>query len=236
MSATRTAGWTELLAAALAHDIGNLAHALSSAQRLTRPGAAEDFDAAEWAAFVEGDVDRLRKLGVRLRALAAAGDVHSSARLHDACAAALAEVDPAGAQVRRAGSPPADARVRGTAAAVGAAIASLLEHARAASPTGAAIELAVRSASGGSVIVEIAASDASAMGAIDRARLDTLLDTALRDRRGDFCLVLAGAVADALGGAVYFASNAKRGLVLELELVDYLSRTSRTASASLDGS
>ena len=80
------AHWTELLAAALAHDINNLALSLSSAQRLTRPGAGEDFDAAEWAAFVESDVDRLRKLGVRLRALAAAGDIHSSARADDACA------------------------------------------------------------------------------------------------------------------------------------------------------
>jgi hypothetical protein len=128
--------WTELLAAALAHDINNLALSLSSAQRLIRPGAGEDFEAAEWAAFVEGDVDRLRKLGVRLRALAATGDIHSSARLDDACADALAEVGPAGGQVRRADSPPVDSRVRGSAAAVTAAIASLLEYALAASPTG----------------------------------------------------------------------------------------------------
>jgi len=219
MSPTRTAHWTELLAGALAHDINNLALSLSSAQRLIRPGAGEDFDVAEWAAFVEGDVDRLRKLGVRLRALAAAGEINASARLDDACAAALAEVDPDGGQVRRADSPPVDARVRATAAAVAAAIASLLEHARAAGPTGAPIELAVRDASGGSIIVEIAAPEASASVVIDRARLDTLLDTALRDRRGDFSLVLAGAVADALGGAVTFASDAKRGLVLELHLV-----------------
>ena len=213
------AHWTELLAAALAHDINNLALSLSSAQRLTRPGAGEDFDAADWAAFVESDVDRLRKLGVRLRALAAAGDIHSSASLDDACADALAEVDPAGGQVRRADSPPVETRVRGTAAAVRAAIASLLEHARAAGPTGAPIELAVRDPSGGAVIVEIAAPDASASVVIDRARLDTLLDTALRDRRGDLSLVLAGAVADALGGAVTFASDSTRGLVLELQLV-----------------
>jgi hypothetical protein len=214
-----TAGWTELLAAALAHDIGNLAHALSSAQKMTRPRAGEEFEPAEWAAFVEGDVDRLRKLGLRLRALAAAGDLHSSAQVDDACAAAVAEVDPAGAQVRRRRSPSVDARVRGTAAAVRAAIASLLEHARAASPTGAPIELALREVSGATVIVEIVAPAASASGVIDRERLDTLLETALRDRRGDFSLVLAGAVADALGGAVYFAADAKRGHRLELQLV-----------------
>jgi hypothetical protein len=229
-------GWTELLAAALAHDIGNIAHGLSSAQRMAQPGAREDLGAAEWAAFVEGDVDRLRKLGVRLRALATAGDIHCSARLDDACAASLSEVDPAGGQARRAASAPRDSRVRGTAAAVTAAIASLLEHARAAGPTGAPIEVAVRDASGGSIVVEIAARDAAAIGAIDRAPLATLLDTTLRDRRGDLSLVLAGALADALGGAVYLASDSKRGLVLDLQLVAYPSSTSRTASASRDGS
>ena len=213
------AHWTELLAAALAHDINNLALSLSSAQRLTRPGAGGDFNGAEWAAFVEGDVDRLRRLGARLRALAAVGDIHSPVRVDDACAAALAEVDPVGGQVRRGDSPPVDSSVRGTAAGLRAAIASLLEHARAASPTGAPIELAVRDASGGAVIVEIAAPGASTTGAIDREPLDTLLDTALRDRRGDLSLVLAGAIADALGGAVYFAWDAKRGLLLELQLL-----------------
>ena len=186
---------------------------------MARPGAGEDFDAGEWANFVEADVARLRKLGLRLRALAAAGDIHSEARLDDACAAALVEVDPAGGQMRRADSPPVDARVRGAAAAVRAAIASLLEHARAASPTGAPIELAVREASRGVVIVEIVAPEAAASAVIDRSRLDMLLDTAIRDRRGDFSLVLAGAVADALGGAVYFAWDSKRGLSLELQLV-----------------
>jgi hypothetical protein len=89
----------------------------------------------------------------------------------------------------------------------------------AAGPAGAAVDLAVRRAPGGAVIVELAAPEASATGVIARERLETLLDSALRDRRGDISLVLAGAVADALGGAVYAASDPKRGLVLELELV-----------------
>ena len=225
MSATPTPGWTELLAAALAHDINNIALSLSSAQRLTRAGVGEAIDATEWATFVERDVDRLRKLGVRLRALAAPGEGHASTRLDDACAAALAEVNPDGGQVRRADAPAVEARVRGTAAAVKAAIISLLEHAIAASPNGAPIGLAVRAddtrrdASAGAVIVAIAAPEASTISVIDRARLDTLLDAALRDQRGDLSLVLAGAIADALGGAVYYASDSKRGLALELQLV-----------------
>jgi hypothetical protein len=219
MSATPTTDWTELLAAALAHDINNLALSLSSAQRLIRAGAGADLEAAEWAAFVEGDVARLRKLGVRLRALSVAHQLQSPARLDEACAAALAEVDPGGGQLRRVGSPSGEPTVRGPAAAVRAAIASLLEHARDASPTGAPVDLAVGAATAGSIVVEIAAPRASATGAISKARLDTLLDTVLLDRRGDFTLVLAGAVADALGGAVTFASDPERGLVLELQLV-----------------
>jgi hypothetical protein len=218
MTATPPAGWTELLAAALAHDINNLALSLSSAQRLIRAGAGADFEAAEWAAFVEGDVARLRTLGVRLRALSAAHQLQSTARLDEACAAALAEIDPGGSQLRRVGSPPVDAHVRGPAVAVRAAIASLLEHARDASPAGAPIDVTVTAAAG-AVIVAIAAPRASATGVIERARLDTLLGTVLLDRRGDFTLVLAGAVADALGGAVTFASDPARGLVLELLLV-----------------
>jgi hypothetical protein len=209
----------ELLAAALAHDVGNIAHSLASAQRLTRTDAGEDLDLAEWAAYVERDVDRLGRLGIRLRALAAPGAAHASARVDDACAEALAEVDPGGGQVRGAHSVPVDVRVRGTVAAVKAAIASLLEHALAAGPTGAPVQLAVRGPSADAVIVEIAAPAAPASDAFDRAPLETLLDTALRDRRGDFSLVLPGALADALGGAVHVASDAKRGLVFELQLV-----------------
>ena len=220
MSATRHAGWTGLLAAALAHDINNLAQGLASAQRLTRPGAGHDLDVAEWAAFVDADVDRLRTLGIRVRALAMAAESRAmSALLDDACTAALAEVDRPDGRVQRAPSLAPGVRVRGTPAAVTAAIASLIEHAIGASPTGASIDLAVRSADG-AVIVEVAAPAASmsTTSPIERARLDALLDTALRDRRGDFTLVLPGAVADALGGAVYCSWDAARGLVLELLL------------------
>jgi hypothetical protein len=69
------------------------------------------------------------------------------------------------------------------------------------------------------VIVEIAAPQAGGLGTIGMARLDTLLATTLRELRGDLSLVLSGAVADALGGAVYLASDSEGGLVLVLDLV-----------------
>ena len=198
--------WTGLLAAATAHDINNLTHSLSIA------------DVAEWAACVEECVEPLRKLGVRLRTLAAACEMEGSARIGDACADAITEVDPDGARVVRAAPHAGGSRARGTDAAVRTAIASLLEHALAASPTGAAIGLAVRDAPAGAVVVEIVAPEATGLGAIAVAPLDVLLDTTLRDLRGDFSLVLAGAIADTVGGAVTLASSPQTGLVLSLRL------------------
>jgi len=205
-ASTPAASWTALLATAAAHDINNLVHSFSIA------------DPAEWAACVEDCVVPLRKLGVRLRALAAAGETDASARLDDACADAVTEVDSGDGRVLRGALPHAGARVRGTDAAVRTAIASLLEHALAASPTGAAIRLEIRDARPGAVVVEIAAPEASGLGAIGVARLDALLDTTLRDLRGDFSLVLAGAIADAVGGAVTVASSPESGLLLALHL------------------
>jgi hypothetical protein len=223
------ARWTKLLGGAVAHDINNLVHSLSSARALSGGGSA-DVDTAD---FVEGCLAQMRTLGARLRALGSADEADMWARLDDACADARVEVELPRGQVLRAEPIPAELRVRGTAAAVRTAIASLLEHAAAATPTGGTIRLAVLPAhvppgdgagptavsGGGSVTVEIAAPDASGLGDIGRARLDALLDTSLRDSRGDLSLILAGALAEALGGAVYVASSAETGLVLGLQLV-----------------
>jgi hypothetical protein len=214
-ASTPAADWTRLLAGAVAHDINNLAYSLSSAPALTGTGSS---DAAESAEFVEGCLEQMRKLGAGLRALAGAGQTDAWARLDDACADARAEVHPARGQLFQGEPIQADLRVRGTAAAVRTAIASLLEHAAAASPTASTIRLAVRHG-GSSVVVEIASPGASGRVEIDMARLEALLGTTLRDLRGDLSLVLAGAIADALGGAVYVASSSESGLVLALHLV-----------------
>jgi hypothetical protein len=200
------ASWTGLLATAAAHEINNLVHSFSIS------------DPADWTACLQDCLDPLRKLGVRLRTLAAASEAEGSARLDDACADALTEVDPDDGRVLRAALPRAGSTVRGTDAAVRIAIASLLEHALAASPTGAPVRLAVHEGPAGEIVVEIAAPEASGLGEIGAARLDALLATTLRDLRGDFSLVLAGAIADAVGGAVTVASSVESGLVLALHL------------------
>lgn len=230
-ASTPAAGWTRLLAAAVAHEINNLAHGFSGAPVLLGVGTA---DAGASASLVEGGLAQMRKLGERLRALARAGETDAWERLDDACADASAEVDPVRGQVLRAEPIPGGLRVRGTAAALRTAIGSLLEHAAAASPTAGTIRLAVRetevlapdegisagrASASRPVMVEIAASEATGLGEIGMARLDALLGTSLRELRGDLSLVLAGAIADALGGAVYLASSSESGLVLTLHLV-----------------
>jgi signal transduction histidine kinase len=217
----RAAGWTGLLAGAVAHDINNFVQGVSSARALAGASSATTADAAETAAIIEEDLDQLRKMGGRLRALASAGTGAASTRLADVCADALAEIDRP-AERMRAESIPADLWVLGTAAALTTAIASLLEHALAASPAAAPIRLAVQqpqASPGAPVIVEISAPEAGDLGAIGQARLDLVLGSSLPELRGDARLILAGAIADALGGAVYIASSAKAGLVLTLHLV-----------------
>jgi len=224
-ASTRSAVWTGLLAGAVAHDINNFVQGVSSARSLARAfGAAPGTtiaDAAETEAIIEDDLDQLRKMGSRLRALAGAGGSPASTRLADACADAFAEVDRTPEQLRAESIPP-QLCVVGTAAALTTAIASLLEHALAASPTTAPVRLTVDGSGhspGSPVIVEISAPEFGELGPIGRARLDVALAGSLPELRGDARLILAGAIADAIGGAVYIASDSKAGLVLTLRLV-----------------
>jgi hypothetical protein len=219
-ASTRAAGWTGLLAGAVAHDINNFVQGVSSARSLAGAPGATMADAAETAAIIEDDLDQLRRLGGRLRALASAGGREASTCLAGVCADALAEVDRPPEQMR-AESVPADLCVVGTAAALTTAIASLLEHAVAAGPASASISLDVHEpqAVGSPVIVEIVAPEAGELGAIGKTRLDLLLASSLPELRGDARLILAGAIADAIGAAVYIASDSNAGLVLALHLV-----------------
>ena len=217
---TRATGWTELVASAVAHDINNLVHTLATERALSggSAGGGGGGGGGESTDLVEDCLAEFRKLGARLHTLARAGGAGAHALVDDACVDALVEVDPTGTRVLRGQPPPPGTCVRGSAAAVRTAIVSLLEHALAASPTCAAIRMAVRQVPGETTVVEIAAPEVSGLGAIDDGRLDALLTTSSRDLRGDASLVLAGAIADAIGGAVHVGSSPACGLVLALHL------------------
>jgi hypothetical protein len=224
-ASTRSAVWTGLLAGAVAHDINNFVQGVSSARSLARAfGAAPGTtiaDAAETEAIIEGDLDQLRKMGSWLRALAGAGGSQAATRLADACADACVEVERTPEQLRAESIPP-ELCVVGTATALTTAIASLLEHALAASPATAPVRLTVDGTGhspGTPVIVKISAPAFGELGPIGEARLDVALAGSLPELRGDARLILAGAIADAIGGAVYIASDSKTGLVLTLRLV-----------------
>ena len=218
MTASRTASWSALLAGALSHDINNFVQGLSAARLLAGAPGAASADVDEMAATIEADLGQVRKLGRRLRTLASAAEAAASARVDEACEDALAEVDRGGEQRLRAEPILATLRAVGTPAALRTVIGSLLEHALGASPRITTIRVMVR-ASGAAVIVEIVAPDALALGTIDRQRLDVALSTTLPELRGDTSLVLAGAIADGLGGSVTIGSGAKTGLVLAAHFV-----------------
>ena len=217
---TRATGWTELVASAVAHDINNLVHTLSNERALVALQAEANGGGGTGGSpdLVEDCLAEFRKLGTRLHTLSRAGAAGAHALVDDACVDALVEVDPTGTRVLRGQPPPPGTCVRGSAAAVRTAIVSLLEHALAASPTSAPIRMAVHQAPGETTVVEIAAPDVSGLGAVDDDRLEALLTTTLRDLRGDASLILAGAIADAIGGAVHVGSSPARGLVLGLRL------------------
>jgi hypothetical protein len=224
--------WTGLLAGAVAHDINNFVQGVSSARALASAPGLTSTEAAETAAIIEDDLEHLRKLGSRLRGLAGAGARAASTLLADACADALVEVDLLPEPTGAASIPP-DLLVAGTAAAVTTALASLLEYARATGPSAARVRVTVRGSQstgaaaagparpspGSPLVVEIAAPEAEELGAVGETRLDVLLTSSFPELRGDARLILAGAIADALGGAVYVASGPEIGLVLALHLV-----------------
>jgi signal transduction histidine kinase len=216
-TSTRATGWTELVASAVAHDINNLVHTLSNECALIAAPARADGRSGS-VDLVEDCLAELRKLSARLQTLARAGGVGAHALVDEACVDALVEVDPTGARVLRGQPPPPGTCVRGSAAAVRTAIVSLLEHALAASPTSAPVRMAVRHAPGETTVVEISAREVPGQDAVDDDRLDALLTTTLRDLRGDVSLILAGAIADAIGGAVHVGSSPGHGLVLGLRL------------------
>jgi signal transduction histidine kinase len=219
----RATGWTELVASAVAHDINNLVHTLSNERALIAAPAGANGGGGSGGSvgspdLVEECLCEFRKLGARLHTLARARGAGGHTLIDDACVDALVEVDPTGARVLRGQPPSPGTCVRGSAAAVRTAIVSLLEHALAASPTSAQIRMTVRQAPGETTVVEIAAREVSGLGAVDDDRLDALLATTLRDLRGDVSLILAGAIADAIGGAVHVESSPGQGLVLGLRL------------------
>lgn len=204
-SGVRASAWSELLAAALSHDIVNFVM-----------GTSADPDAAG-PDPLSGHLRRLQNLGLRLRTLASAGRGGAEARLDQTCQDALLETTRLPTQSAAVEPIGPELRVAAPAAAVRTALVSLLDHVFAACPDVATVHVSARR-SGGQVEVAIAAPQAWTVAAGDDQPLDVLLAAARCDLRGDSSLVIAGAIADALGGAIRMTSGAAQGLRLTLHL------------------
>jgi len=152
--------WTRMIARAAAHEIRNVEHALGQVLALAEASGALG---ADYVAVAGDGLGRLRRLADDLRALAGSGDAAAApARIDLACADALAEVEPGPDQrVAVDGPLSAEARVRGTAAALRIAVRVLLRHALAASPATAVVRLRVGVAAD-AVVVTVDAPEAPA--------------------------------------------------------------------------
>ncbi len=203
----RVSAWNELLAAAVSHDIVNFVVGASAG----RDPAAPD--------GLTGHLERLHAVGLRLRTLASVGQGAASARIDQTCEDALIEAARLPTQTVTVEPMATDLRVAAPPAAVRTVVVSLLDHVFSASHDVASVQLSARR-EGGNVVLEIVAHQAWTIGASDNQPLDVLLATERRDLRGDSSLVIAGAIADALGGRITMTSGPQRGLRLALYLKD----------------
>ena len=205
---------TRLLAGAAAHDVANLAQSVLNLRAIASgPGV----DPASYADLIQEIAADLKRLSVRLEALAHSHNGARPLRLHLVCADALTEASPErdGAVVAALTSPvPPELRVRGTPAALGLTLGALLRHAMAATPRGgASVGLAVRvPPSRASIVLTVDAPSASGPPDLEPVPLERLaVGRASLAIRSDADVILAALVARSYGGELRVGGVAAEG-------------------------
>jgi hypothetical protein len=214
---------TRLLAGAAAHDVANLAQSVLNLRAIaSAPGA----DPASYADLTQEIAADLKRLSVRLEALAHSHNDARPLRLDQVCADALTEAasERDGAVGAALTSPvPRELRVRGTPAALTLTLGALLRHAVAVTPKGgAAVGLAVSAPpSLASIVLTVDARSASGPPELEPIPLERLAPgRASLAVRSNTDLILAALVARSYGGELRVGGVAAegRGLRFALEL------------------
>jgi hypothetical protein len=208
--------WTRLVAGTVAHDVNNLAQGLLNLLTLSEdPGATREL-IAQYVELARGGLGELKRLGADLRALADARVDEPPQRLELACSDALVEVEPPVGRRLVAGPLAPDLLVRGSSAGLRLGVSALLQHALAASTPGSAVNLsASRDGAGAAVLVD--APGAPALRVAGVAPVSALLAGPQREISGGR-LVLAGALADQLGGELSVRPGSPTGQLFRLWL------------------
>jgi hypothetical protein len=208
--------WTRLIAGATAHDINNLAQSLFNLLALAgNPNVPSDALVRYGQLAREGLKD-LQRVSADLRALAHCQRDTRAQRIDLVCADVLAETEVPADRTITVGAMTPKALVRGNGAALRIAIQAPLRYCLAAGPPGSEVHLAVGVARK-RVVVEVEARGATTALGVDPKPLGTILTGPEPELKGDFGLVLSGAVAREYGGDLLVSQGSVGGLAFKIQ-------------------
>jgi hypothetical protein len=206
--------WTRLIAGAAAHDINNLTQSLFNLLALAASPTASPEALARYDQLARDGLKQLERLSADLRALAHSTEEVRPHRMDLVCADVLTEIEPPPDREVAAAPMAATGLVLGAGAALRLAIRAPLHYGLAASRPGGAVGLGV-SVEAATVVVDVNAPQAPTSLAEPRP-FEEILTGPGRELRGDFGLVLSGAIAREYGGALRAGRGAVGGLAFKI--------------------
>lgn len=209
--------WTRLIAGAAAHDINNLTQSLFNLLALTEGAGASPENRARYLSLARDGLKDLRRLSGALRALAHSQHDADAHRMDLVCADVATEADAQAGRSVVVDAIPAGAQVRGTAEALRLAVQAPVRYGLAASPPGAVVRVAAALESDAVIVTVDAPQAATALVSTEPMSLDALLSGPEQELRGDFGLVLSGAIARQYGGELRVARGALGGLAFKIQ-------------------
>ena len=208
--------WTRLLAGAAAHDINNLTQSLFNLLALAGSPNASAEALARYDQLARDGLKQLERLSADLRAQAHSGEEVRPYRLDLVCADVLTETEAPPERSLAPGPMPTTALVAGAGAALRLAIRAPIHYALAASRAGGTVRVGL-DVEGAAVAVTVDAPDAPTSLAQPRP-FEEILAGPGRELRGDFGLVLSGAIARQYGGELWAGRTAVGGLGFKISL------------------
>jgi signal transduction histidine kinase len=206
--------WTRLIAGAAAHDINNLTQSLFNLLALAASPTASPEALARYDQLARDGLKQLERLSADLRALAHSNEEARPRRMDLVCGDVLTEIEPPPDRTLAAAPMATTGFVLGAGAALRLAIRGPIHYGLAASRSGGAVGLGV-SVNATTVVVEVNAPEAStALG--EPRPFEEILTGPGRELRGDFGLVLSGAIAREYGGELWAGRAAVGGLAFKI--------------------
>jgi hypothetical protein len=228
--------WTRLIAGAAAHDINNLTQSLFNLLALAASPNASRESLTRYDQLAREGLKQLERLSADLHALAHSTEEVRPHRIDLVCGDVLTETEAPPDRSLTSGSMPTSALVAGAGTALRLAIRAPVAYGLAASPPGGSVRLGV-GVEGAAVVVAIDAPEA-ATSLPEPKPFGQILAGPGRELRGDFGLVLSGAIVREYGGELWAGRGALGGLCFKINLprAEEVAVDARSAEGSAAGS